>query len=828
MATEASVVIKKIVPYLQRRGYSLENNLYFGERAQKEQEQAGFVDILVKRSSRSPRVLFLIEAKRDTARLTPKHRDQAIRYGRALNLPFVVTTNGAEFELYNVVTNKKLKFNGSVIGKIPHYENLDHALTQFRVNPSLDNLLFTGDQSLPYRPGLSLPQLHALIRRCHNIIRDVEKDEEEIFSDFSKLLFLKLLEEKEDREELDFSLPYTYRFYELGQRRQEADQVKDAILSMMQQVVRLREYGTVMTPNLRMQRPATYLTVVAELAKASFSDSELDVRGSAFEYFVKTSLKGKKLGQFFTPRPLVRLMLSLLPLEQLIADILDPQCTVKVIDPACGSGGFLLAAMHQLLQKIHTERSQGGYSQERADFLKKRIQKHIFWGAEANQSIASTAKMNMIIAGDGFANIKHGDSLTEDIDFLRMGEAPQANFVVSNPPFGMSEARSLPTEDLGRYDVTITKTQALFLQKMVRISKPRAKICTVIDEGMLNTGAMARMRRHLLEKCHIDAVIDLPEVTFKPNKINVRCSVLLLTKKTTDDESQVYPIRMIQMEKIGYDSMGEEGGDVSIQEMISLVRARWSDMGHRRLSLEDTGNLFHSYPLDIHHIVAEEDVRLDFKYYDPAILDLIDNLINRGAKPLLDIVVEPIKRGKSPSKSDYNVNDADETIVVKAGNIGRIAVVGELDTISQDVYERLTEAHIMRNDLLLASTGEGTLGKAAVFDEDKEAIADSHVTILRLDTEQLDPHYAAWYLRSEYGQAQIHRLYTGTTGLIELPEDEVKRILILAPPSLENQRHLSGEWLDKIYEAQVLEQQAQQKRDEARQAFIRSLYEALP
>ena len=69
MGTEAGVVIKKIVPYLQRRGYSLDDNLFFGERAEDEQERAGFVDILIKRGGRSPKVLFLIEAKRDTAKL---------------------------------------------------------------------------------------------------------------------------------------------------------------------------------------------------------------------------------------------------------------------------------------------------------------------------------------------------------------------------------------------------------------------------------------------------------------------------------------------------------------------------------------------------------------------------------------------------------------------------------------------------------------------------------------------------------------------------------------------------------------------------------------
>ena len=393
--------------------------MFFGERAENEQERIGFVDILVKRSPRAKQPLFIIEAKRDSARLNAAHRKQAIGYGKVLNCSLVVVTNGEDFELYNVGTGKRLKINGSVIGKVPLYSRLDAVLRQLKENAFLDNIDLVADSSLPYRPGLNLQQLHALIRRCHNTIRNVEKDEENVFSDVSKLLFLKLLEEKQDRGVLGFTLPYTYRFHELAQRGSSPDQVKDAVLSMMRQVVSLPSYGDVMTPALFMEKPATFLKVVSELSKADFSDSELDVRGSVFEYFVRLSLKGRRLGQFFTPRPLVRFMLSILPIEQTIPDLLDPEAHPMVLDPACGSGGFLLAAMNILLEKVESETGTT-YSAQRADWLKQRIKREVFWGADANQRIASTAKMNMIIAGDGFANIRHGDSLTEDVDFLKV------------------------------------------------------------------------------------------------------------------------------------------------------------------------------------------------------------------------------------------------------------------------------------------------------------------------------------------------------------------------------------------------------------------------
>ena len=823
MATEMSTVVKKIVPYLQRRGYDVDNNMFFGERAESEQQRAGFVDILIKRSAGATRALFLIEAKRDSAKLNAAHRKQALDYGSALRTPFVVVTNGEEFELLNVTTKRKLKVNGSVIGKVPHYDRLDGVLAQFRANAALDNVDLTADDSLPYRPGLNLPQLHGLIRRCHNTIRNVEKDEENVFADVSKLLFLKLLEEKQDRGELGFILPYTYRFHELAQRRNAPDQVKDAVLSMMSQVVSLPSYGDVMTPTLQMQKSATYLKVVTELSKANFTDSELDVRGSVFEYFVRMSLKGRRLGQFFTPRPLVRFMLSLLPLEQIISDLLDPASHPIVIDPACGSGGFLLAGMGQLLNKVVCETGQT-YSLDRAGWLKERIRQDVFWGADANQRIASTAKMNMIIAGDGFANIQHADSLTEEVDFLRLRNrtSPLADYVVTNPPFGMSESDTLADADLDLFSVRLTKTQALFLQKMVQVTKPSGRICTVIDEGMLNTAAMVRVRKFLLSTCFVDAVIRLPEVTFEPNRINVRSSVLLLTRKPNDDAVQEHPIRMIDLRKIGYDSMGEEETTTPVDTIISMVRSRWEDIARIQLTLDDTGGTFRSYALNLVDVLAEDETRLDLKYYDPETLTLVAKLEASGAFSLSEVALEPIHRGKSPAKSEYNVDMSSDAIVVKAGNIGRVGLTGEFDIIPETVYERLKAAQIRHGDLLLASTGEGTLGKAAVYDRQNLAIADGHVTIIRLSARVL-AEYAAWYLRSAYGQAQINRLYTGATGLIELPEDGVRRILMLVPDDRAEQARLAQEWITEVRAAEAMESEAQQRRGRAHQRFVDAL-----
>lgn len=98
---------------------------------------------------------------------------------------------------------------------------------------------------------------------------------------------------------------------------------------------------------------------------------------------------------------------------------------------------------------------------------------------------------------------------------------------------------------------------------------------------------------------------------------------------------------------------------------------------------------------------------------------------------------------------------------------------------------------VNKGDVLLASTGDGTLGKACVFDREIPAIADSHVTIIRVDPKTIHPYYLADYLRIGFGAQQINRLFTGATGLIELTPEQVNDIVIELPESLSEQENIS-------------------------------------
>jgi type I restriction enzyme M protein len=574
MAREITTVIKKILPYLNRLGYDTEKDLEFGEPVKEGDTTTGFTDIEVVLAGKT---MFVIEAKRDTAKLKTKDFEQALNYGIAKKTAFVAITNGFEFRLFNVKTGNPLKINGRSTNIIPRKTDLPKLLAVIKKTPDIDDLTIQTESI--YKPGVTQPELRKIFKRCHDAIRDIEKDDEFIFSDFSKMLFLKLLEEKAEDEANDpggFRLPYTMRFDTLA--RQLEDQVKVSILSMFDMIQRHPKYGEVLEGDVfHIKNPKIFHNIVKELSAVSLSDSALDAKGSAFEYFLKFNLRGSQLGQYFTPREVVRMMIELSGIRSIVWDLLDGQTHRRVIDPACGSGGFLIVGMQVLLEEVDSLRKQGRISDDTANQLKKRIKSEVFWGADAKHMLARTAKMNMIIAGDGFTNIMHvTSSLNDDLSLLSW-ETTKTNpfdFVIANPPFGMSEA-SLDEKILDKYPVRTTKGQGLFLEKMIHMTKTGGRICTVIDEGILNTQSMKDIRGELLSSCFIDAVISLPYVTFEPNYARVSTSVLLLTKKKNELDEQSYPIFFYRLDEIGYTPTGKPQGtpaEVLTKQLLAEYR----------------------------------------------------------------------------------------------------------------------------------------------------------------------------------------------------------------------------------------------------------------
>jgi type I restriction enzyme M protein len=782
--SEAETVIKRVLPYLKRRGYDVDTDLVF-ELPATDGARQQFIDIGVTLGSGKPK--FLIEAKRQSHRILQKDRTQALNYGKSIGVPFVVVTNGVDLELLNTVTGEPLRVTDSHAGRsmIPHKTDVNAVLQRLKTSPNASDLR-QKDSSLPFRPGLPLKQLNALFARCHSKIRTIEKDEDNAFADFSKLLFLRLLEEKADEPGATFKLSYSTRFHELAQRPPSShDEVKTLVDSMIAET--RKQYGDVITSGLHIKQPSTYAYLVKALSEVSFIDSGLDTKGAAFEYFVRATLKGKKLGQYFTPRQLVELMLEMVGTDLIVGTLKSGE-PMKVLDPACGTGGFLVYLMKHALDDVESGRASKKLTTPAAASLAKRIKEDTFFGIDANHGVASSAKMNMIISGDGHTNIVCANSLDRTAPYWSLDDA-SFDLIISNPPFGTSES-DLPADSLAEYPVQSTKGQLLFLQKMLQATKPGGTVCTVIDEGALNTDTAATVRRWILENSRVRSVVSLPPVTFKPNKITVKSSVLMFERidPETMDPDADYPIRFVTLETLGFLPSGEliRGFDTGALKDEFREAVNGAEAGAE-------GGFTRSFDVPSHDVLSDQNTRLDFKYWDPVVRAEIEAMRSNGGRTLESLNKIPIDRGISPKATAY-VDAADGfAMVLKAGS--SVTTFGEVvdsgDWIEKDIYDVVGDrAKVQRGDVLLSSTGDGTLGKAAVYDLDLPAVADGHITILRVDPDEMDPWFLADYLREGFGRVQTNRLFTGSTGLIELTAESVKTIIV-PPLTLAEQQEAS-------------------------------------
>ena len=846
--TETETVIKRILPYLQRRGYEVQSDLDFETGVkQLDRYSKGYVDVLVTCGKEQPQ--FVIEAKKTAKRLTDADRKQAIGYGKALKVPFVIVTNGTDIQACNIATGGPIAWDGKPLptNKIPTKAQLTKVLAYLRTHKDASEVPLGDDPTLPFRPGLPLKQLNALFARCHNAIRNIEKNEEHAFADFSKLLFLKLLEEKHNEPGAD-PLSYSFRFHELAEiADSRADQVKAAVLTMLE-AVRKMGYGDVLGDSLYLSKAKTFSYIVQELAAVSFSDSLLDTKGAAFEYFVRATLKGKKLGQYFTPRPLVELMSALVGRNVIVNSLLAGE-SPRVLDPACGTGGFLVWLLKDSLVQLQQKLDERAITRQTHTNKVKVLMSDVFHGADANDVVASAAKMNMIIAGDGHANIRPEDSLRRTAtvwSFLKDGEqqAPLYDLILTNPPFGTSESDSLAEGDLSGYDVRTAKGQLLFLQRMVQATKPGGRICTVIDEGVLNNenDAAVMVRRMLLTHCWLEAVIRLPEETFKANKINLLSSVLLLKRRDDVDENLAdnYPVAFCDLLSLGA-IRGFNFRKLMAEFESGMVGS------HKQPKREGTG--WRAFDVPSKDVFSEPTHRLDLKFWEPGVRERIQELAKAGAPTIEALNTIETERGKSPPAELYvDANDG-HALVVKAGTsiskLGQFVVEDDADWIEKAVFEEYVDARrtnaeradkkaakegkirkpamgdLAKHDVLLASTGDGTLGKACVFDRDVPAVADGHVTVIRVDPAAVVPSYLADYLRCGFGQDQIQRLFTGSTGLIELTPEHVRQIVVDMPPTLYEQRKMSAELREEESRCDVAVGKATSSLAEARQRFHR-------
>ncbi len=322
----------------------------------------------------------------------------------------------------------------------------------------------------------------------------------ERFTEFSNLLFLKLISEiEQDRqrrgEARRLESRYCWEAFATKSAHEMLDYLNDTVLPRL--VDSYNHSGEVFQRRLQIGNASTLKEIVDRLSELALLDAESDVKGDAFEYFLKHSVTvGNDLGEYFTPRHIVKLIVGLV----------DPCYQETVYDPCCGTGGFLIEAFHHIAQKV-----------KKTPATRNVLENETIYGRELTGT-ARIAKMNMILAGDGHTNIVQADALKAPV-------RAKYNVVLTNFPF------SQETDYGTLYGLDTADANPVFLKHVLEACADGGRIGVVVPEGLLfgETQHNVKVRRILTETCELHAVIALHDYVFRPYT-GQPTSILILTK----------------------------------------------------------------------------------------------------------------------------------------------------------------------------------------------------------------------------------------------------------------------------------------------------------
>ncbi len=459
-------------------------------------------------------------------------------------------------------------------------------------------------------------------RKIHNAIRDRDKlDPAAAFDELSKLLFLKAAEDEWHLKAVSKPVLTPEKIEEwesLGKgkaKRFVNDWFKTATEELFPGVFEDH-------PQINLSSD-TLIAVLREMKPFHVRNGDVDVKGRAFEEFLPSQLRGEGLGQFFTPRPIVNFMANLAQIS--IHDV--------VTDFACGSGGFLIKAFEQMKRGVDelpdgTVRRMGTTKPEILDDIRA-LQ---IFGIDAEPRAARTAKMNMLMWGDG-QNVARGNALdTKDIlgnpyqpsEYSERNQGSGCTVILANPPFGSKEKNA---DILGMYTLGSrfrakgsTKTEVLFIEKGLKLLRPEGKMLIVLPQGIMSGLSSQKVRNFIHSQAEIRAIISLPTHAFVQSGVpTVNTCVVFIQKftkqkkdlyetrtqhlaedmileKLKSDRDFDYPIFMGTAEFIGYEPSGRtiiEVGEKTDLDLLLDDFSKESDIARPDVDLFDFANRFY-------------------------------------------------------------------------------------------------------------------------------------------------------------------------------------------------------------------------------------------
>ena len=535
--------------------------------------------------------LIVVECKAESVTIRKEDYFQGMNYASWAHADFFVTTNLKETRIFKII-------KGQIPDKLDEIVDIPNA-TQANSQKEIEKLLIQTKK-------FTRDEFSRLLFKCHNIIRNNDKlSPEAAFDEISKILFIKIRYERENDEGQIFSKE---RFVENRKAYEKLNKemgVTNAIpfyQNLFEKTKQQFANDHLFDDNAKIEiRENSFEQIVKELEIYNLSTTSDDVKGIAFEQFLGKTFRGE-LGQFFTPRTIVDFMVS----------ILDPQEGELVCDPCCGSGGFLIKAFEYVREKIEKDIEEQkesikeqlyGDDYEKMSAKKKqevdsevaRIFSYLneelninnekgrlrslsfdcIYGTDANPRMARTAKMNMIMHGDGHGGVHHHDGL------LNVNGIFENRFdvILTNPPFGSRVEKDLKITEadkftdeakiavyknrygdaytqalkqvndnvgkslLSLYKIDNGLTEVLFIERCLNLLKPGGRMGIVLPEGVLNGTNIQKAREFVEGKAKILLIVSIPQDVFIASGATVKPSLLFFKKFTEEEASEYENIR---------------------------------------------------------------------------------------------------------------------------------------------------------------------------------------------------------------------------------------------------------------------------------------------
>lgn len=468
----------------------------------------------------------VIDTKAAHIPLNDKEVLQSISYAKLVSTPpaiYGVVTNGIDIICTNIYTGKKTNYiptKNELVSEINRTRRSELSDIEIR---ELNSLMLTLNDS---------NELYRIIKECKDIIEKrglIRSDKS--FKEMTKILLVKMNEEKRAKNR------QTNRFQtEVIEIHQTKN--KTSVYDVFQHLFAEAHQNYPIFSNndsILIKDDACLKLIIEKLEPWSFLGTGDDIKGSVYEIFLKTTLRGD-FDQYFTPREVV----------EFIVKYANPRIGDLILDPACGSGGFLIQSFLHVNQQIVDGQFSEKETREKFDFL---IHKCL-WGGEADEDLHVLAKINLIMHGDGFNNIYQGDSL-KNTNFKHN----QFDVILTNPPF------TIPYEFkdvLDKYELGLNKDKQeldiLFVELCLRVLKPNGDLYIVLPEGILNLPVYQVFRTWLMEKCYLTLSISLPEGAFIPfGKSVSKTAILGIRKKGDNGEGRPNRVFLGIPKEIGYE-----------------------------------------------------------------------------------------------------------------------------------------------------------------------------------------------------------------------------------------------------------------------------------